>query len=58
MVREHAFENASQVGGGHILEMNLASGGLGVNAIPWFKQIQKVFMCGLTMHNGRGLKSL
>jgi hypothetical protein len=34
--------------------MNLAvSGGFGVNAIPWFKQIQKVFVRGLAGHNGR-----
>jgi len=39
--------------------MKLAvSSGLGVNAIPWFKQIQKIFMYGLARHNGCGLKSL
>jgi hypothetical protein len=62
-----------RAGGVHKLQMNLAvSGkvrtckgreavlgyGLGVNAIPWFKQIQKAFMCGLAMHNSCGLKSL
>jgi len=37
--------------------MNLAgSGGLGVMAIPWFKQILKVFVCGLALHNGLVLK--
>ena len=34
------------------------SGGLVVNAIPWFKQILKVFVRSLAMHNGRGLKVL
>ena len=40
----------------HKLAMNSAvSGGYGVNAIPWLKQIQKVFACGLAGHNGRSL---
>jgi len=39
--------------------MNLAvSGGLGARAIPWFKQIHKVFVCGLAQHNGHSLKVL
>ncbi len=42
-----------RAGSVHILQMCLAvSGELGMKAIPWFKQIQKVFMCGLAMHNG------
>ena len=46
-------------GGVHILQMNFAgSGGLGVMAIPWFKQILKVFVCGLERHNGLFLKLL
>jgi len=32
--------------------------GLGVNAIPWAKQILEVFAFSLAEHNGRGLKSL
>jgi hypothetical protein len=55
-----------RAGGVHKLLMNLAVSGKvrtckgreaalgygpGVNAIPWFKQIQKVFICGLVMHN-------
>ena len=32
------------------------SGGLGARAIPWFKQILKVFVCGLADHNGLILK--
>ena len=34
------------------------SAGFGVNAIPWFKQILKVFVRDPAGHNGRGLKSL
>ena len=60
-------------GGVHILQMNLAvSGkvrsckareaalgyGLGARAIPWFKQILKVFVCDLADHNGLILKVL
>jgi hypothetical protein len=49
----------SRAGGEHKLEMVLnLSAGYGVNAIPWFKQILKVFVCGLAEHNGQGLKSL
>jgi len=29
-----------------------------VKAIPWFKQILKVFVCGLALHNGHSLKLL
>jgi hypothetical protein len=40
-------------------QVNLAvSGELGVLAIPWFKQILKVFVCGLALHNGSILKVL
>jgi hypothetical protein len=31
-------------------------GGHCVKAIPWFKQILKVFVCGLADHNGLILK--
>ena len=62
---------SSLVGGVHILQMNLAVSeevraceareaalgyGLGVKTIPWFKQILKVFVCGLADHNGLILK--
>ena len=57
----------------HILQMNVAVSGkvrackareaalgyeLGAIAIPWFKQILKVFICGLAQHNGLILKVL
>jgi len=29
-----------------------------VKAVPWFDQIQKVFVLGLAKHNGQSLKSL
>ena len=49
----------SQDGGVHKLQVSFAvSVGLVVNAIPWFKQIQKVFVRGLAEHNGHILKLL
>jgi len=48
-----------QDGGVHKPQVILAvSDGLVVNAIPWFKQIQKVFVRGLAEHNGHILKLL
>ena len=48
-----------QAGGAHILQVTLAVlGGLFVRAIPWFKQILKVFVCGLAGRNGHILKVL
>jgi hypothetical protein len=45
--------------GAHTLQWRLALlGGLGVRAIPWFKQIMKVFVCGLAQRNGHILKLL
>jgi hypothetical protein len=45
--------------GAHTLQWRLAVlGGLGVRVIPWFKQILKVFVCGLAEHNGHILKVL
>ena len=50
---------SSRVGGVHILQVTLAVlGGLFVRAIPWFKQILKVFVCGLAGRNGHILKVL
>jgi hypothetical protein len=50
---------SSRAGGEHILKMNLTdSGELGAAAIPWPKQILKVFIRGLTQHNGHILKVL
>ena len=44
---------SSRAGDVHTLQMNLAVlGELGVRAIPWSKQILKVFVCGLAEHNG------
>jgi hypothetical protein len=36
----------------------LGLGEFGVRAIPWFKQILKVFVFGLAGRNGPGLKVL
>ena len=50
---------SSQDGGVHKLQVILAvSAGLVVKAIPWSKQILKVFVRDPAGHNGRGLKSL
>jgi hypothetical protein len=44
---------SSQVGGVHILQVNLAvPDELCASVVPWFKQILKVFVCGLTQYNG------
>ena len=48
---------SSRAGGVHILQLNLTvSDEVGVRAIPWLKQILKVFVFGLAGRNGRFLK--
>ena len=43
----------------HKLQLNLAvADEVGVRAIPWLKQILKVFICGLVPRNGHILKVL
>jgi len=50
---------SSRDGGVRKLLLSLAlPGGCFVRAIPWFKQILKVFVCGLALHNGHNLKLL
>ena len=44
---------SSRVGGAHRLQLNLTVlCDLDARAIPWSKQILKVFICGLAQHNG------
>ena len=48
---------SSQAGGVHILQVNLAvPDELCASVVPWFKQILKVFVCGLAQHNSHILK--
>ena len=50
---------SSRAGGVHMLQLNLAvADKVAVKAIPWFKQILKVFVSGLGQHNGHILKVL
>jgi hypothetical protein len=44
---------SSRVGDAHSLQLNLTVlCDLDARAIPWSKQILKVFICGLAQHNG------
>ena len=48
-------DRARSIRGGDVRNLwnNLAvSTGFGMNAIQWPKQILKVFICGLALHNG------